>query len=337
MELLYYRSPAGNFGDDLNAILWPELLPNSCFAADDVLLLGIGSILRDDFLSAAATAGKRVFVLGSGAGTGPLPSRWPNDEWRILAVRGPLSARLIGRPEVSITDGAALLATTPNLLPDRSSANEIVFFPHYNSVECSRWPEVCRLAGYTYVDARWPPTRVLAALGRARLVITEAMHGAIVADTLRVPWIPVVCSPAILPFKWTDWTKSVALGYRPVALPPSSAWEAIKHLRIRVSDRRHARGARPSEEDDDLIGDFHRRFCGIAAEDLLRRPALSVSTRSALQVASSSFDRIFVDRAAAALTAAAGADACLSRDHVLAERIDRLQTAVQRLVAAIAP
>jgi succinoglycan biosynthesis protein ExoV len=117
MKVIYYRSPDGNFGDDLNAVLWKEVLSPACFEADDAVLLGIGSIFRDDFLSKKATDLKRVFVLGSGAGTGPLPLLWPNADWSILAVRGPLTGRLVGLPDAAITDGAALIATTPSLLP----------------------------------------------------------------------------------------------------------------------------------------------------------------------------------------------------------------------------
>ena len=115
MKVLYYKSPRGNFGDDLNPLIWREVLSPACFDVEDVVLLGIGSIFRDDYLSPPATAGKRVFVLGSGAGTGPLPSLWPNDKWSILAVRGPLTGRLIGMPDKAITDSAALLATIPAL------------------------------------------------------------------------------------------------------------------------------------------------------------------------------------------------------------------------------
>ena len=49
MRVIYYQSPNGNFGDDLNAVLWRELLAPACFDVDDAVLLGIGSILRDDF------------------------------------------------------------------------------------------------------------------------------------------------------------------------------------------------------------------------------------------------------------------------------------------------
>src|SRR5262245_54640980 len=191
MQVIYYRSPTGNFGDDLNAVLWPALLPPAAFEADDAVLLGIGSIFRDDFLSREATDGKRVFVLGSGAGTGPLPARWPAPEWSILAVRGPLTARLIGRPSAAVTDAAALLAVVDGLKPQTSGGQtsgggDVVFFPHYNSVSSSRWPDICERLGFVFVDAHWSPHVALRALAQARLVVTEAMHGAIVADTMRI-------------------------------------------------------------------------------------------------------------------------------------------------------
>jgi succinoglycan biosynthesis protein ExoV len=335
MDIIYYRSPTGNFGDDLNAVLWREILPPSCFAASDAILLGVGSIFRDDFLTPSATRNKRVFVLSSGAGTGPLPSLWPNSEWTILAVRGPLSARLIGRPEAAVTDGAALLAVTKTLLPDRSEQPDIAFIPHYNSIQFSRWSEACDLAGFTYVDARWPPQRVLQTLGRARLVITEAMHGAIVADTLRIPWIPVVSSPSILPFKWADWAKSLMLEYRPLTLPPSSGWEALKHLKIRLTDPRHTRTATTSECDQAFIDEFYRRFGAVTVERLYGRRSLDTATTAAMHKMTALFDSIFTARAAAALTAVSTTRAYLSDDKVLADRVERLQESAGALVRAL--
>jgi len=162
-------------------------------------------------------------------------------------------------------------------------------------------------------------------------VVTEAMHGAIVADTLRIPWVPVVCSPAILPFKWSDWTRSVELAYRPRLLPPSSGWEALKHLKIRLTDRVHARSRNAAEEDQDLIDDFHRRFGNIAVEDLHPKPALNASKKSAARAMTALFDPIFQARAANALIAAAKSDAYLSDDRIFANRVDRLQDALERL------
>jgi succinoglycan biosynthesis protein ExoV len=46
------------------------------------------------------------------------------------------------------------------------------------------------------------------------------MHGAIAADTLRVPWIPYRCSTNIGTFKWQDWCASMDLKYEPLVLHP---------------------------------------------------------------------------------------------------------------------
>lgn len=334
MKVIYYRSPNGNFGDDLNAVLWKEVLSPACFEVDDAVLLGIGSIFRDDFLSAEATSLKRVFVLGSGAGTGPLPSRWPNANWSILAVRGPLTASLIGVPEAAVTDSAALLATTPGLWPKAVTRNEVAFMPHYNSVLYSRWPEICAQLGLTYIDAHWPVADIIEDIGRARLLITEAMHGAIVADTLRIPWIPVLCSPSILPFKWIDWTESLNLDYRPLALPASSAWEALKNFKIRVIDG--ARGVDGiSDRDQDILDDFHTRFDGKSGGDLVPRPLISGSQAATLRKLTSVFDRIFSERAAEALVAAGKSQPYLSKDGIFRERVEQLQGAVATLQRAL--
>jgi succinoglycan biosynthesis protein ExoV len=331
MRVVYYESLIGNFGDDLNALLWRELLPPECFEDDDAILLGIGSIFREDYLSARSTRGKRVFVLGSGAGTGPLPDLWPNDDWRILAVRGPLSARLLDRPGLDVTDGAALLSIATDLMPPVELGGEVVFFPHFNSIANSRWPEVCRLANMTFVDSRLPPREILAILGRARLVVTEAMHGAIVADTLRIPWVPVVCSPSIVPFKWVDWTRSMELDYAPLSLPASSGFEIAKHLKIRVAERRELHRGMVEAGDDDLIEDFHRRYDGVAVDRLSPGKPVRSGIRTAVERAVAPLDRIAMQRAAQALRRAARSRSYLSRDTVLANRVTRLQEGVETL------
>lgn len=335
MKVIYYRSPRGNFGDDLNAVMWPELLPPACFADDDAVLLGIGSIFRDDYLSPAATARKRVFVLGSGAGTGPLPSRWPNEDWSILAVRGPLTAKLIGLPEAAITDSAALLSTLPRMISRSEGPGGIVFMPHYNSVLHSRWAEICDMAGIDFVDAHWPVEKVIRRLRGARLVVAEAMHGAIVADTLRVPWVPVISSPAILPFKWVDWTRSLDLPYRPHALPPSSAWEALKHMKIRAVDGETGL-AGLSEDDQDILDDFHRRYGAVSADDLAPKKVIDGAKAKKARKVTAMFDRLFSERAARALVAATQSRPYLSEDRVFAERVGRLQGAVAQLHRALA-
>ena len=68
--------------------------------------------------------------------------------------------------------------------------------------------------------------------------MTEALHGAIVADALRVPWIAVKLFDHIIEFKWRDWCRSLGLNYSPLLLtrllsdsrPNWSADELANHL-----------------------------------------------------------------------------------------------------------
>src|ERR671933_1813427 len=98
---LYYRSPpGGNFGDDLNPWLWPQLLPyplEQCLD-DDTLFIGVGSILNHR-IPAHPT---KKLVFGSGFGYGSPPQ--VTGDWQFVGVRGPLTAKVLGLPS-SVTYG----------------------------------------------------------------------------------------------------------------------------------------------------------------------------------------------------------------------------------------
>jgi succinoglycan biosynthesis protein ExoV len=68
---------------------------------------------------------------------------------------------------------------------------------------------------------------VLAQIQQTELLLAEAMHGAIVADALRVPWIAIRLYGNFLEFKWQDWTQSLKLPLKVTALPPIFSRPAI--------------------------------------------------------------------------------------------------------------
>jgi succinoglycan biosynthesis protein ExoV len=340
MEVLFYRDPTGklNFGDDLNEVIWRELLPKHLFKEDDVFLMGIGSIFNADFAPVSRTRGKRMFVLGSGAGYFALPPGWEN--WKILAVRGPLTAELIGKPEVAATDSAALLSVLPQVVRLAPERHATLLIPHHSSAAYGQWEKVAAAAGMTLLDPRWPVPIVMEHFSRAKLVVTEAMHGAIVADALRIPWIPITIAPDTLPFKWRDWTLSLGLPYEPVLVPASAGWEMLHHRALRQSAKRD--GLVPSALVKDmnskagLIADFKERYKTVSQETSAEKAVpISPAKKRILSIArtaSSPLDDFFVTNAAKQIRKIALGKSYLSKDSEFSRAVNQLQEAVNKFV-----
>ncbi len=204
-----------NFGDQLNPWLWPRVLPelfgptatgpSNSEECRPALFLGIGTVLN----SAIPPDAAEYVVLGAGAGYGVLPTI--DERWRIYAVRGPLTARELGLDDsVAVVDPAVLVPSVLEQGPEPVRTGP-AFMPHWSSNNAG-WHDVCRDAGLTLIDPLASVDAIIAAIRSATVLIAEAMHGAIVADAFRVPWVAVhTLSEDHLPFKWRDWCASVAL------------------------------------------------------------------------------------------------------------------------------
>lgn len=294
MRIYYYQDSYGNFGDELNQWLWPRMLPRGFDRGDDALLLGIGTLIREEVPSEPVKV-----VLGAGIGYGNPPKL--DQTWRFYAVRGPRTAEALGLPsDLAMTDAAALL----NILESRDSQpNGVGFMPHHLSRGRFDWGRLCRRIGVTYLDPRAPVPRLLGRIKSLKLVIAEAMHGAIVADALRVPWVPVRAYEHINEFKWQDWTESLELSYQPIHLPA-------------LADNHQLRPAR-------RLSDY--------AKQAWRRKSLTRQGAPDKQLPSPATE---VDQATAILDGLAREEhGTLSNDTVLADRVVRLQEALARVCA----
>ncbi len=220
MKLTYFRNAPANFGDEINAFMWRDLLPEGFLDEDaSELFLGIGSILWNHLPRAPMK-----HVMGSGFGGYTAPPDVHDGSWNISWVRGPITAeRLRLDQRLAICDSAILLRATS--LPSPSEGSGTIFIPHFESAARGNWEKVCALAGIDYIDPRGDCIDILSRIRGARLVITEAMHGAIVADALRVPWIGIVPFFPQHRAKWEDWAQSLSIGLRPAKLPPSNLLE----------------------------------------------------------------------------------------------------------------
>lgn len=301
MRLFYLRDPLGNFGDDLNPLIWNRYLPDLLDLDDDTLLLGIGTILHPNLPRC-----RRLIVMGSGTGYGDPPR--VAGHWEVRFVRGPLTAQALGlAPRRAITDPAILVADVPggaSLAPSPRRRTPTAFMPHHLSARYLNWRKVCRLAGYHYLDPTTSPAGLIRAIRRSRLVITEALHGAIAADALRIPWIGVAIYPHINRFKWHDWFAAMELAPRLRELDPLlDRWTTRRFPQLRLALRATRRAGR--------------------IWPLERLPPVSPPLIERCEDAS--------PRMAIALHDAASAEPMLSRDSVHRDRLARVQEEIHRL------
>jgi hypothetical protein len=210
--LYYFKIAHGNFGDALNPWLWEKLCPEACDPRKDVLFLGIGTVL-----SARVPAAPVKVVFGSGCGDGPPPR--VDDRWRFFCVRGPQTAQKLGLElKYALTDPAILARRF--CAPPARKTHPVSLMLHHQSMFEADWRALAGRAGFHCIDPRAGVNQVLAEIAQTELLLTEALHGAIVADVLRVPWIPIRLYDRYSEFKWRDWTQSMQLPLNVSAVPP---------------------------------------------------------------------------------------------------------------------
>ena len=230
MKLRFYRGKHPNFGDEINTWLLPKIFPGFFDDDDATLFLGIGSILFDSY-----PANSRKVVFGSGFGGYTAPPKF-DETWLVYCVRGPRTARVCGLSPDKVAGDAAILMNRYRRKPQQPT-NRIAFMPHWESLERGDWQAACRLAGIHLIDPRRPVDEILDDIEGSAAIITEAMHGAIVADALRVPWIPVRPLHPAHRFKWFDWAEALDLKLSPNTLWPSTVREAYVAATQRAGNR----------------------------------------------------------------------------------------------------
>lgn len=305
MNPYYWASQHGNFGDDLNLWLWDFLLPGFRDVHPETLLVGVGTVLN----TALLPPGGHKLVLGSGYGYGTLPGMSDRSEWDVRCVRGPGTAARAGLPiEAGIIDPAVMVAEMPEFL-HLPKIHRKSFVPHWESAIAGLWPAICETVGLNYIDPRGEAKDVIRAIAQSELIVAESMHGAILADAFRVPWVAVTTSQSINSFKWNDWAQTVGVTYRPRQVPVSTRAEAlIKGARFW--------GVNFASEETVVAEDPNSRVIDgdvlVAARDPKQTP-LRVAAKQALAMPST-----------IALWQASRAEPQLSKDAVLAGRKARL-------------
>ncbi len=211
MQLLYY-SAEPNFGDSLNQYIFWETISDILDDNQDEYFVWIGSILG---MKAIRNSNIKKYIFSSGFAYGKAPKI--DSSFNILCVRWPLTAKKLWIDQsLAIADGALL---APKIFPkDELKVYDCSFMPHHKSVELSDFKELCTSIWIHYIDPCQSPLISIEEINRSKLLITEAMHGAIVADAYRIPWIGVDMY-GVNKFKWQDWMLSLELDVPLYKLP----------------------------------------------------------------------------------------------------------------------
>lgn len=219
MELLYFKSEKGNFGDDLNDWLWPKMIDFHRIKEVDYFV-GIGSLLDQDNSLFKGSEQNTKMVFGTGVRPSRVYKNFVADKtWDIKFLRGPLSNYALGNKFEYITDGAYAMRQLDNFSSflNVEKKYEVSLMPYFHSVEYFDWKKLCDVLGYNYISplSENGVEHTIREIAASKHLITEAMHGAIIADILRVPWhkyvltTPYTEGSKISDFKWNDWLYSI--------------------------------------------------------------------------------------------------------------------------------
>ena len=323
MKLMFFRGHTLNFGDDLNEDIWPALAPELFDGDDTDGFSGIGTVI-----GMPMPPSRTLHVLGSGMGNHPL-SRWSTRDVRFWCVRGPVTAKLAGLDaSMAITDGAILTPLVDGFPKAATGGGGTVMVPHHESLDYPGWDEVAARTGYTLVDPRTPTRDVVAKLAAAELVLTESLHGAILADSYGVPWIAFSTLKTFSGTKWVDWTMSIGEELAVTRVPPPS-FAAI----ATIGRGQGQYGVAAAHSVDQALRDFEERLAEWSVPGGPPKPMTAKQRMKRFVRQTPALHPLFglnPARTAKALTALAKARPSLSKPGVRAELSERLQ---QRLAA----
>ncbi len=216
MKLFYHTGK--NFGDAINPIVFNYFLGDLLDEDTSEVILGIGSILG---LFKKPENCHKVYIFSSGYAKGASSTYGDpikiDDHYEIICLRGEGTAKAMGLdPKLGIADGALLLPIAWPLEQKNNKKYQYSFMPHSGTLDVFEgWAKILNPIGIHVIDPRKTPEEVMDELMDTTILLAEAMHGGIIADAYRIPWIPIKTISTVNEYKWTDYCESLDLKYNP--------------------------------------------------------------------------------------------------------------------------
>jgi hypothetical protein len=221
-----YWSSYPNFGD----LLTPAILGRYGFAPELSKDPATADVVSTGSLLQCVPEDYTGMVLGTGL-IADTPRRFPDAT--ILAVRGVLTARLIGAPpDVVLADPGLLASMFFKRPPSKRHALGLV--PHYVDIDN---PVVCALARkypreIKVIDVRREPEPVFRDIAACESILSSSLHGLITADSFGIQNAWVGLSDKVIGdgFKFHDYFSSIGIRHEPCKLDGSESVTALRSL-----------------------------------------------------------------------------------------------------------
>ena len=209
MKFKYCRK---NFGDELNHIIWPHFF-SKIDARQNEVFLGIGSIIGmfyfDEYSKQKVHVFSSGYALGKPETYGEIPKLGKN--YNIICVRGPKTAKILNLPpSKGLLDGAYLLREL-NIPEPKKIKGKIGLILNHESSDKFEWEKLAFDLDLLWIDPEENVYTIIDKIRSCDKIITEALHGGIVADLYGIPWVPIKIYKHINIFKWEDWWESLSL------------------------------------------------------------------------------------------------------------------------------
>jgi succinoglycan biosynthesis protein ExoV len=223
IKLINFKSDSGNVGDDFSEWLFSRLIGSKLAEESDTLLFGVGSILDESFDREFSHKDiRRKMVFGSGARRASATPSIAEGNWTIYCVRGPLTATALGISAQHAVADPGILAS--KFLPMSLGAKNQVGIVPYFAASHKFWEKLASRLGFLLVSPHLGVEEFFKTLNRCDRVFCESMHGAIFADSYRIPWRPLSGTGLTFEgtthaFKWTDWTSSMGVAFDTIRIP----------------------------------------------------------------------------------------------------------------------
>jgi len=225
---IYYWHEVPNFGDRLAVPLLARFsdVEAKWSPVGEAQVTTTGSVLEH------IPAGWEGYIVGSGRLSEG--SRLHLERAEIMAVRGPLTAHSIDRPDCVIGDPALL---ADELVTVRTRDIRLGLVPHWSDVILARRPEFQRYHPVV-INVRDEPLAVLRLIGRCQKIVASSLHGLIAADAFGIPrrfeLAPRLDSEGGL-FKFRDYSASIGIPLK-IGETQQANWHVVEDRKSELFD-----------------------------------------------------------------------------------------------------